>query len=196
MAHDTITDTGSGAPTDADDPAGMQVFAAATWTFRGVVNAASASHPFALVRLGLDGARDGAASAGNSGALTPEQAQTGVLRVTNPLSESIAVTLAFDVALDLRFGTDGLNQAPPPGTHDMALQAAVAATIDGGAPIPMGTLALHEMLTCPSPACSDRYRSSRPALAYEYLDFTLAAGQTAEIALQATAAARVVPGAA
>lgn len=171
----------------------FEAVASTEWSFQGVSLALPESDPFGFVQLGISGARSGMAAADNFFSGISTQQDTRVLRISNPLADSVFVSLAFSYRTELYFGSDGLWEDPPAGDHDVDLRAGVDVAAGAGTTRALTRLVIDTVLSCPSTACSNRYRLDEPIFGFGYVDLTLNPLEARDIHLRSYASVTVIP---
>lgn len=158
------------------------------WRYDGIVQAIVRDRP--LDRVVLDGPdlQSGIVEADNFFVNNGVASDLIPLRWTNPLDDTVFVSLVFRYDLVLYFGSNGLWDDPQPGVYDVTMEAGLEATRDDALTEALGALTIDRILDCPSPACVNRYRSSSlyPGGfdSIVYMDFILGPLESTEITLR------------
>lgn len=160
----------------------FEAWARAQGFYSGVSSARPVSDPTGFVILSGPDLQSVMAEADNFFLNNGAESASRPLRWTNPIDDRVFVSLAFDYVLELYFGSNGLWDDPQPGLYDVTMTAGIDITRRDAAPQSLGTLTIDQILSCPSAACSDRYRTRMPS-GFVYVDFIMDPRETVDITL-------------
>lgn len=162
----------------------FEAWARAQGFYSGVSSARPDSDPIGFVVLDGPDLQSVTAEADNFFLNNGAASAALPLRWSNPVDDGVFVSLAFDYVLELYFGSNGLWDAPQPGTYDVTMTAGLELARGDAPPQLLGELTIDQTVTCPSAECTDRYRSLRPVSGFTYIDFHMTPLETVDMTLR------------